>query len=144
MGPVIYDGRHNIPNGNMHSNCRLLYDQIVYNSTQRNNMRRANTCDPDLKIQNEKKTSDIQKHKQNLGKEHLDAHWDHRHNTHIIWKTIHVLSNSAPPPTLNTSITFNNKITTTPKKYCELFTKLFTNTVRHRTHMANLPLREEH
>ena len=35
-------------------------------------------------------------------------HWDHRHNTHIRWKTIHGLYNSAHPPTLNTSIAFNN------------------------------------
>ena len=37
------------------------------------------------------------------------------HNTHTLWKTIHGLSNRAPPHTLNTSITFNNKIATTPK-----------------------------
>ena len=41
----------------------------------------------------------IQKHKQNIWKEHLDAHWDHRHNTHTLWKTIHGLSNRAPPHT---------------------------------------------
>ena len=34
---------------------------------------------------------------------------DHMHNTHIIWKTIHGLPNRAPPPTINTSITFRNK-----------------------------------
>ena len=42
---------------------------------------RANTCDPVLKLLNEEITSDIQKHKQNIWKKHLDAHWDHRHNT---------------------------------------------------------------
>ena len=95
----------------MHSNCRLLYDHIVCKITQRNNMRRVNTCDPALKLLNEEITSDI--HKQNLRRENLYAHWDHGHNTHIIWKTIHGLSNRAPLPTLNTSITFNNKIATT-------------------------------
>ena len=94
----------------MHSNCRLLPEDIVCKITQRNNIRRANTCDPALKLLNEEITSDIQKHKQNIWKEHLDAHWDHRHNTHTLWKTIHGLSNRAPPHTLNTSITFNNKI----------------------------------
>ena len=52
--------------------------------TQRNNIRRANTCDPALKLLNEEITSDIQKHKQNLWKEHLDVHWDHRHKTHML------------------------------------------------------------
>ena len=109
----------------MHSNCMLLPDHIVCNITKRNNMRRANTFDPALKLLNEEITSDIHTHKQNLWKEHLDAHWDHRHNTHILWKTI---SNRAPLPALNTSITFNNKITTTPKDIVDCFTKQFTNT----------------
>ena len=117
--------KHNIPMGKMHSNCRLLPNHIVCTITQRNNRRRANTCDPALKHLNEEITSDIQKHKQNLWKEHLGAHWDHRHNTHILWKAIHCLSNRAPPLTLNTSITFDNKITTT---YYKLFHQTLSNT----------------
>ena len=72
----------------------------------------------------------IQQHKQNLWKEHLDARWDNRHNTHILWKTIHCLSDRAPPPTLNTSssITFNNNIATSPKHIANCLTKQFTNT----------------
>ena len=94
--------KHNIPKGKMHSNCRLLPKHIVYKITHRNNMRRANTCHPALKLLKKEITSDIQKHKQNLWNEHLHAHWDHMHNTHILWKTIHGISNRAPPPTLNT------------------------------------------
>ena len=37
----------------MHSNCRLLPDDIVCKITQRNNIRRTNTCDPALKLLNE-------------------------------------------------------------------------------------------
>ena len=48
---------------------------------------------------NEEITSDIKKHKQHIWKDHLDAHWDHRHNTHILWKTMHGLSNRTPPHT---------------------------------------------
>ena len=121
----------------MHSNCRLLPEDIVCKITQRNNIRRANTCDPALKLLNEEITSDIQKHKQNIWKEHLDGHWDHRHNTHTLWKTIHGLSNKAPQHTLNTSITFNNKIATTPTHIANCFTKQFTNTVKHATHKTN-------
>ena len=83
----------------MHSNCMLLPDHIVCKITQRNNIRRVNPCDLALKLLNEELTSEIQKHKQNLWKEHFDAHWDHRHTIHILWKTIHGLSNRAPPPT---------------------------------------------
>ena len=105
---ILMADMHNLPKGKMHSNCRLLPEDIVCTITQRYNIRRANTCDPALKLLNEEITSDIQKHKQNIWKEHLEAHWDHRHNTHTLWKTIHGLSNRAPPHTLNTSITFNN------------------------------------
>ena len=129
--------KHNIPKGKMHSNCRLLPEDIVCKITQRNNIRRANTCDPALKLLNEEIISDMQKHKQNIWKEHLDAHWDHRHNTHTLWKTIHDLSNRAPPHTLNTSITFNNKIATTPKHIANCFTKQFTNTIKHATYKTN-------
>ena len=104
----------------MHRNCRLLPDHIVCTIIQGNKIRRANTCDPALRLLNE----EIQKHKQNIWKEHLDAHWDHRHNTHILWKTIHGLSNRAP----TTTLTFNNKITNTPKQIANCFTKRFTNT----------------
>ena len=128
---ILMADKQDIPKGKMHSNCRLLPEDIVFKITQRNNIRRANTCDPSLKLLNEQITSDIQKHKQNIWKEHLDAHWDHRHNTHTLWKTIHGLSNRAPPHTLNTSITFNNKIATTPKHIANCFTKQFTNTVKH-------------
>ena len=120
---ILMADKHNIPKGKMHSNCRLLPEDIVCKITQRINIRRANTCDPALKLLNEEITFDIQKHKQNIWKEHLDAHWDHKHNTHTLWKTIHGIFNRAPPSTLNTSITFNNKIATTPKNIANCFTK---------------------
>ena len=85
---ILMADNHNIPKGKMHSNCRLLPDHIVCKITQRDNIRRANACDPALILLNEEITSDIQKHKQNIWKEHLDAHWDHKHNMHILWKTI--------------------------------------------------------
>ena len=120
---ILMADKHNIPKGKMHSNCRILPDHIVCKIAHRNNIRRANTCDPALKLLNEEITSDIQKHKQNLWKERFDAHWDHRHTTHILWKIIYGLSNRAPPPTLNTAITFNSKIAITPKHIANCFAK---------------------
>ena len=81
---ILMADKQNIPKGKMHSNCSLLPEDIVCKITQRNNIRRANTCDPAIKLLNEEITSDIQKHKQNIWKEHLDAHWDHKHNTHTL------------------------------------------------------------
>ena len=141
---ILMADKQNIPKGKMHSNCRLLHEDIVCKITQRNNIRRANTRDPALKLLNEEITSDIQKHKQNIWKEYLDAHWDHMHNTHTLWKTIHGLSNRAPPHTLNTSITFNNKIATTPKHIAKCFTKQFTNPVKHNIQGYNITLTTFH
>ena len=42
---ILMEDKHNIPKGKMHRNCRLLPDLIVCKSTQRNNIRRVNTCD---------------------------------------------------------------------------------------------------
>ena len=116
--------KQNISKGKIHSNCRLLSEDIVCKITQINNIRRANTCDPALKLLNEEITSYILKHKQNIWKEYLDAYWDHRHNTYTLWKTIHGLSNRAPPHTLNTSITFNNKIAKQNSNMLLLFVEL--------------------
>ena len=70
---ILMADKHNIPKGEMYSNCRLLTDHIACKITQRNNMRRANTCDPALKLLNEEITSYIHKHKQNLWKNHLES-----------------------------------------------------------------------
>ena len=53
-----------------------------------------------------------------------------------VHKVVH-LHNRATPHTLNTSITFNNKIATTPKHIANCFTKHFTKTVKHTTHKTN-------
>ena len=51
--------KHNTPKGKIHSNFRLLPDHTVCKITQRNNIRRANTCDPALKLLNEEITTQI-------------------------------------------------------------------------------------
>ena len=89
---ILMADKHNIPKGKMHSNGRLFPEDIV---CKINKEIKINICDPALKLLNEEITSDIQKHKQNIWKEHLDVYWDHRH---ILWKTIHGVSNRAPPP----------------------------------------------
>ena len=133
---ILLADKHNIPKGKMPSTSKLLPEHIVCKITQRDNIRRANPCDSTLKPLNLEITSDISLHKQNLWKEHLNANWDHRHNTHTLWKTIHGLSNRAAPTPQNCTITFN-KIATSPKNIVNCFNKQFTNTVKHSTHKTN-------
>ena len=111
--------KHNIPKGKMHSNCRLLPDHIVCKITQINNIRREITCDPALKVLNGEITSDIQKHQQNIWMERLNAHWDHMHNTHILWKTIPGLFNRAPPHTKHIH-NIQQQNSTHTQTHCEL------------------------
>ena len=71
-----------------------------------------------IHLLNEEITSDI--HKQNLWKEHLDAHLDHRHNTLILWKTIHGL-NRAPPTHTQHFHNIQQQNNNHTQKYCDLF-----------------------
>ena len=112
---ILMVEKHNIPKGNIHNNCRLVPEDMVWKMTQRNNIRRANTCDPALKLLNEEITSDIQKHKQHIWKEHLEAHWDHRHDTHTFHGRPYMVY---PIEYLHHIQQQNNKYTQT---YCELF-----------------------
>ena len=68
--------------GKMHSNCRLLPEDIVCKITQINNIRKANACDPALKLLNEEITSDIQKHKHMEGalRRSLGSQAQHTHS----------------------------------------------------------------
>ena len=77
---ILMADKHNIPKGKMHINCRLLPNHIVCKITQRNNVRRANTCDPAVNPLNDP----TYKTQTNILKEHLDAHRGYRHNTHTL------------------------------------------------------------
>ena len=114
----------------MHSNCRLLPEDIICKITQRNNIRRANTRDPVLKLLNEELTSDIQKHKQNIWKEHVDAHWDHRHNTHSLEDHTWSIQQSTTTHTkhIHNIQQQNSNYTQT---HCELFHQTIHKTNRH-------------
>ena len=104
---ILMADKHNIPYGKLHSNCSLLPDHILCKLTQRNNIRRANTCDLALKLLNEEITSDKQTYGRNtwmhtritcttrtfFGRpytvyptEHHHPHTKHIHNIH---QTIH-------------------------------------------------------
>ena len=115
---ILMADKHNIPKGKMHSNCMLFPEDIVCKITQRNNIRRVNTCDPALNLLNEEITSDIQKHKkkhmEGALRRSLGAQAQH---THSLEDHTWSIQQSTTTPTLNTSITFNNKIATTPKHY---------------------------
>ena len=61
-----------------------------------------------------------------------NAHWDHRNNTYLIWKTIQS-TYTYTEPLHNIQLQNNNHI----YNVANCFTKQFTNTVRHATHKTN-------
>ena len=70
---ILMADNHNIPKGKMNSNFRLLPEDIVCKITQRNDIRRANTCDPALYLLNEEGNFRHTKKTQTIHmKEHLD------------------------------------------------------------------------
>ena len=78
-------------------------------------------------------SSNIHELKQNLWKEHLDAHWNHRHNTHILWKTIHGLSKEH---FYHTQL-FHN-IHQQNNNHTQIYCELFHQTIhKHATHKTN-------
>ena len=75
----------------------------------------------------------IQKHKQQLWKEHLTDNWDHRSNTHKLWNKIAALNNKTPTQVHNNSIKFNKFHATTNAEKAQHFNKQFTNTTKYST-----------
>ena len=67
---------------------------------------------------------------------HTRSQAQHKHSLEDhTWYIQQSTSNKASLTTLNTSITLNNKITTTPKYIAICFTKQITNPVRHATNI---------
>ena len=59
---------------------------------QCNRTRQQNPKDPLIANQNTNIDKEIQNHKQALWKQHITEIWDHKTNTHTLWKTINGLS----------------------------------------------------
>ena len=88
IGKIILSAdKHNIPKGKMHHKSKLLI-QGVRTLIQHRNQIRSQL--PEL---NKRIDKQIQDNKVQLWREHLEDDWDHRHNTHKLWKTISALSN---------------------------------------------------
>ena len=132
---ILNADKHN--KGKIHHNCKLLPEDIRTKVNTRNNIRKHNPLDPNLAQLNNEITSDIQHHKTALWKSHLDGNWDHRKNTHTLWKTLKNLSNKKMHTNKNHTISFNNKPSVTSTQIANSFNKQFTNTVPHTSNKTN-------
>ena len=134
---ILNADKHNIPKGKIQHNCKLLPEDIRTKINTRNNIRKHNPLDPNLAQLNNEITSDIQHHKTALWKSHIDGNWDHRENTHTLWKTLKNLSNKKMHTNKNHTISFNNKPSVTSTQIANSFNKQLTNTVPHTSNKTN-------
>ena len=125
--------KHYIPKGKIRPNNPLLPENISAQIKERDIIKANDPTDNRLELLNKDISQAIQTHRSGIWKEHLDGHWDHRRNTHILWKTINGLSNKKPTPITNNTITFKNYTAITPKQKANQFTKQFTNITKHKT-----------
>lgn len=134
---ILNADKHHIPKGKIHNKHKLLPQNIRDLIARRDTIRQHNPKDPTLPVINNNIDKLIQEHKSNLWKQHLEDNWDHKTNTHILWKTIAGLTNKKPTNTSNTTIAINNKTAITDKQKASYFNKQFTNVIKHATHHSN-------
>jgi hypothetical protein len=130
---IIDADKYYIPKGKIRDKCKLLPQPIRLQIDRRNDIKAQDPLDNRLQQINWDINKAIGDHKTRLWKKHLDGQWDHRQNTHLLWKTINGLSNKKPPPITNNTIQFLNHTAITHKQKADQFTKQFTNTVKHAT-----------
>ena len=126
----------------MHSNFRLLPEDIVCRITQRNNIRRANTCDPALKLLNEEITSDIHKHKQHIlegtSRCTLGSQAQHTHPLEDHTWSIQQCTSSHTQHLYNIQHQNNNHT----HKYCEMFNQTIHK--HSQTHKTNRSIKNKY
>ena len=121
--------KHYIPKGKIRPNNPLLPENIRAQIDKRDIIKAINPTCNRLEHLNKDISQAIQTHISGIWKEHLYGYWDHRRNTHILWKTINGLSNEKPTPITNNTITFKNYTAITPKQKANQFT----NITKHKT-----------
>jgi hypothetical protein len=134
---ILSADKHHIPKGKLQTTNLLLPQPIRDNIHKRDQLRQQNPKDENIKTINNEITRQISQHKSDLWKTKLEEHWDHKQNTHILWKTINSLSNKKPPQQPNRTITFKDKTVTTPNKIASSFNHQFVNVTKYSTEKQN-------
>ena len=134
---ILNADKHHIPKGKIKPNMKLLPEEIRQLIQTRNQARTTDRADPQVAELNRQIDKAIQDHKTALWREHLDDSWDHRQNSHKLWKTIAGLSNKKPADQPNQSINFNNKTAINSKDKAKNFNSQFINTTKHTTSRRN-------
>ena len=130
---ILSADKHHIPKGKIQQRNQILPEPIRNKINTRDHIRTHNPLDTQIKIFNEEITKEISQHKSNIWKGKLNENLDHKHNTHILWNTIHSLSNNSPRQQSNRTISFNNKEKTSNIQIATAFNKQFVHATKYST-----------
>ena len=134
---ILHADKHYIPKGKIQTHHIPLPENIRSKITERNEKRKANSKDPSLKNLNNTIDKLILTHRSELWQKKINAEWDHKKNTHILWNTISALSGKKQANSPNRTLTFNNKQLTTPKSIATAFNHQFTHATTYSTSSSN-------
>src|SRR4029077_8820399 len=133
---ILKADKHHIPKGKIHTHHLLLPENIRNKISERNNLRKNDSKNPNLTEMNKEINKLIQTHRSNLWKEKLNENWSHKTNSNKFWKILNNLSNKKPTQQVNRTITFKNSQKITPKEISESFNHQFTNITKHKTNKS--------
>ena len=136
---ILLADKHHIPKGKITTRHTPLPDHIRDLINTRNQTRKSNPKDPSLPNQNTTINRQIQEHRTQLWKDHLQTtnSGNHKSNTTKLWSTIKSLSGKSTKPDPNRSIVFNHKHLTSNKAIANAFNHQFTHIAPHKTQHQN-------
>jgi hypothetical protein len=126
-----------IPKGKIKNHFKPLPTEIRELIKNRDKLQKQNRTDPQLQDINKTISNKIIEFKQNLWRNKLNENWDHKTNSHILWKTLSNMSDKKTKIQPNRTITFNNKIKSTSKSIASSFIQQFTNITNYRFSKSN-------
>jgi hypothetical protein len=126
-----------IPKGKIKNHLKPLPTEIRELIKNRDKLQKQDRTDPQLQDLNKTISNKIIEFKQNLWKSKLNENWDHKTNSHILWKTLGNMSDKKTKIYPNRTITFNGNIKLTNKSIASSFIQQFTNITNYRSSKSN-------
>ena len=126
-----------IPKGKIKDHLKPLPTEIRELIKDRDRLQKQDRTNPQLQDINKTISNKICEFKQDLWKKKLNENWDHKTNSHILWRTLNNMSDKKTKIHPNRTITFNDNIKSTSKSIASSFIQQFTNITKYRSSKSN-------
>jgi hypothetical protein len=133
INAILHADKLYIPKGHIKHKTQLLPANITTLIHNRNKLRKENPQHRDLQQLSQTIHTNINLHKQQLWKQHIERDWSHKTNTHTYWQTIKHLQNKQQHIDTNRNLIFRNKVITNNTKIVNEFNKQFTSAIKRET-----------